>query len=311
MTQTHASANPGHTFKHDALFYTSTYRYCDGIAEFLLEDDYDGPALVALPSANLELLREYLDGDAPNVQFVDMAELGANPSRIIPTVRAFVDRHADQPVRFVGEPIWAGRTPAELAEATRHESLINLAFADTAAHILCPYDTGRLDAQVLADAERTHPDLITTDGYRDSPHYTDPVSFVSSERWPLEPGPAHAATLAFDELIQPREFVQHHAQTVGIDAQRTADLVLAVNEICANSLRYAGGHGTLRVWPTETSLICEVHDTGTIANPLADRRYPHPNQLDGRGFYRTHQLCDFVEIRSTSAGTTVRLHTRR
>lgn len=311
MTQTHNSARPGHVFKHDALFYASAYRYCEGVAEFLEHGDYDGPALVAVPPTNLELLREYLDGDAPNVGFVDMSALGANPSRIIPTVRAFVDSNADQPVRFVGEPIWAGRTPAELAEATRHEALINLAFADTNAHILCPYDTRRLDAQVLADAERTHPDVITTDGQWSSPHYMDPITFSAGERWPLEPAPAHAETLAFDELIQPREFTQRHAQSVDLDAQRTADLVLAVNEVCVNSIRHADGHGTLRIWPTETSLICEVRDTGTITNPLADRRYPHPNQLGGRGFYLTHHLCDLVEIRSTSGSTTVRLHIRR
>lgn len=311
MTQMHAPVRTRQTLKHDALFYSSAYRYCDGIAEFLQHDDYDGPALVAVPAANLELLQDYLGDETPNVSFADMTELGHNPSRIIPTVRHFVDTHLSQPVRFVGEPIWAGRTPAEIAEATRHEALLNLAFADTGAHILCPYDTRRLDPQVLADAECTHPDLITTDGHRASPRYTDPISFSSSERWPLEPAPPHAETLAFDDLTRPRAFVRRQAQMLGLDADRSAALILGVSEVCANSLRHAGGHGTLRIWQTDTSLICEVHDTGTITDPLADRQRPHPDRPGGRGLYVTHQMCDLAEIRSTGGGTTVRLHMHR
>ncbi len=58
-----------------------------------------------------------------------MAELGRNPARIIPEVQAFTDKHPGQRVRFVGEPIWPGRSAAEICEATRHEALLNLAFA--------------------------------------------------------------------------------------------------------------------------------------------------------------------------------------
>jgi hypothetical protein len=63
-------------------------------------------------------------------------------------------------VRFIGEPIWAGRRADEILEATRHEALLNLAFAGAPVTIQCPYDTSRLDPEVLADAERTHPELV-------------------------------------------------------------------------------------------------------------------------------------------------------
>jgi hypothetical protein len=51
-----------------------------------------------------------------------MTEMGRNPGRIIPRVQAFVDLHAGQHVRYVGEPIWASRSRAELREATKHSS---------------------------------------------------------------------------------------------------------------------------------------------------------------------------------------------
>ena len=62
-----------------------------------------------------------------------MAEIGANPACIIPAWRDFVDECAEagRAIRGIGEPIWADRSPAELVECQRHESLLNLAFADT------------------------------------------------------------------------------------------------------------------------------------------------------------------------------------
>ena len=52
------------------------------------------------------------------VEYVDMMRSGRNPARIVPLIRAFLDSHSERPVRFVGEPIWAGRTAAEIAEGS-------------------------------------------------------------------------------------------------------------------------------------------------------------------------------------------------
>lgn len=88
------------------------------------------PVLVAVPAANAELLRTALAG-AAGVRFVDMTEAGRNPARIILLLRRFTDSHADRAVRFVGEPVWVDRSPAEVEECTRHEALLNEAFART------------------------------------------------------------------------------------------------------------------------------------------------------------------------------------
>ena len=63
-------------------------------------------------------------------------------------------------------------SPAELVECQRHESLLNLAFADTAGfRLLCPYDTSALDDDTLAEACRSHPFLVTNGVKRESPEY--------------------------------------------------------------------------------------------------------------------------------------------
>jgi hypothetical protein len=50
------------------------------------------PMLVALPAERFELLSKHIDR-SNGVRLVDMAQLGKNPNRIIPTIRDFVEGH--------------------------------------------------------------------------------------------------------------------------------------------------------------------------------------------------------------------------
>ena len=78
-----------------------------------------------------------------------MAELGRNPARIIPALQAYAGKHRGQHVCCIGEPIWPGRTAAEVQEAIRHEALINLAFRDSLITVVCPYDRAGLPDRSL------------------------------------------------------------------------------------------------------------------------------------------------------------------
>jgi anti-sigma regulatory factor (Ser/Thr protein kinase) len=95
-----------------------------------------------------------------------------------------------------------------------------------------------------------------------------------------------------------------------LDSARAADLVLAVNELAANSVRFGGSHGTLWLWQSDGELVCEVEDDGQVTQPLAGRRRPAPSAADGRGLWMVNQLCDLVQLRSSPAGTSVRVHMR-
>jgi anti-sigma regulatory factor (Ser/Thr protein kinase) len=66
-------------------------------------------------------------------------------------------------------------------------------------------------------------------------------------------------------------FVAGHAGRSGLGDPSAAAMVLAVHEIAANSFRYGGGHGELRMWTDSHALICEVSDHGHISSPLAGR----------------------------------------
>jgi hypothetical protein len=76
-------------------------------------------------------------------------------------VLAFAQSHPGQDVCCVGEPVWPGRTTAEIEEALRHEGLVNLAFHDRPVTFLCPYDSARLPQWVVAESARTHPSVVT------------------------------------------------------------------------------------------------------------------------------------------------------
>ncbi|HZB50137.1 MAG TPA: MEDS domain-containing protein, partial [Mycobacteriales bacterium] len=127
---TSAPVKPHHSYRHEAFLYRGPDEYVAGLVPFVRDGLTAGqPVMAALPGSHLALLRDGLGADADYVELVDMTELGHNPARIIPGWRRFLERscRGEQPVRGVGEPIWAGRRAAELTECQFHEALLNLA----------------------------------------------------------------------------------------------------------------------------------------------------------------------------------------
>jgi anti-sigma regulatory factor (Ser/Thr protein kinase) len=304
-------AHEGHSLTHDGLLYRTPDDYAAGVLSFLHAGLAVGqPTFVAVPGPNLSLLRDSLNGASTDVQFEDMTMVGRNPARIIPAIRRFVDAHPRRRVQFVGEPIWPGRTPAEICEATRHEAMLNTAFAAAPVDILCPYDVSQLDPAAVADGWRTHPTVIDRGERRLSPHYDDPERLYAADD-PILPAPpedVHVLPVEPDDLYGVRQFVRHYANGIGLPSRRTQDLVLAVNEIAANTIVHTEDVGSLRIWREPQAVVCEIRDTGYIADPFAGRYSPDDGTDHGRGLWMANQLCDLVQIRSTEQGTTIRLH---
>jgi len=297
---------------HSALLYTDGSEFLAGTVPFVHEGlERDEAILVALPAHNLDLLRGALGSDAGRVLFADMEELGRNPARIIPAWRDFVDEHLPQRggVRGIGEPIWAGRSAAQVDECTRHESLLNLAFAGETWSLMCPYDAARLDDEVLAGAEHNHPHVTRCGRDGASAGYIDPAiaagPFVGGLDLPT--GPVTALAFGVAELADLRRLVAAQARAAGLDLERSDDLVIAATEIATNGVRHGGGSGMARLWHDERVLACEISSGGRLTDPLAGRVRPPQTSIDGRGLWIANQLCDLVQIRSGAEGTVVRL----
>jgi anti-sigma regulatory factor (Ser/Thr protein kinase) len=302
-------------FRHEAAFYAGMDGFLDATVHFIRDAvAVDEPVLVAVDADKIRRLRSELDGAADRVIFVDMHEMGANPARIIPEWREFVECHSalGRGLRGIGEPVWPARGADELPECHRHEALLNLAFeAAPSFWLLCPYDTDTLESEVVEEARSTHP-LVSEDGERaQSGAYDETLSRRPFEGELADP-PAEAATLSFDgrRLDGVRGFVWERSRETGLAARPAGDLVLAASELVSNSVRHGGGGGEIRLWLDRETAQCEVCDSGRIADPLAGRAHPKFDQLDGRGLWLVNQLCDLVQIRSSDAGTVVRLSMR-
>jgi anti-sigma regulatory factor (Ser/Thr protein kinase) len=298
------------TFSHEALFYSGEDEFLAGVLPFIRDGVADDePMLVALDAAKIRTIKRELNGAGEAVQFVDMAELGRNPACIIPAWRDFVGANRGRSIRGIGEPIWPGRSDAEMVECHHHESLLNLAFDGTPGfRLVCPYDAEGLDAEVLEEARRTHPLIARQDACLASDAYVAPPEHgLLDDELPDPPTTPHELRFRRAELHDVRQFVSALAAGVLPDA-RAADLVLAASELATNSVLYAEGGGIVRVWHDEAALVCEVSDGGTIEQPLVGRERPTPDRTSGRGLWLVNQLCDLVQMRARPAGNVVRLH---
>jgi anti-sigma regulatory factor (Ser/Thr protein kinase) len=299
-------------FCHKALFYADADEFLAGTVPFVRWGlEADDVILVAMPAPSLRLLKGALGDEAERVRFVDMEDLGRNPARIISAWRDFlsVNPVGCHGVRGIGEPIWAGRSAAELDECHRHEALLNLAFdGDRAWSLMCPYNTTALSDGVLSEAEHNHP--VLSGGRERSTEYSYDSVAVGVFEGGLERPAGKPQVLIFtlQRLAEVRRLVADHATRAGLDAQRASDLVVAASEVAANSLRHGGGEGRLEIWhPEDDALVCDFRDSGRIENPLVGRERPPADQASGRGLWLVNQLCDLVQIRSDRGGTLIRL----
>ena len=125
--------------------------------------------------------------------------------------------------------------------------------------------------------------------------------------------PAPDATLLSIEfgptgLAEVRRFVRAFAAGNALNAENSDALVLAVDELASNSVQYGGGGGTVHAWREADRLLLQVSDDGHVTEPLVGRLKPTATQKRGRGLWLVNQLCELVQLRSSPAGTVVRIH---
>jgi anti-sigma regulatory factor (Ser/Thr protein kinase) len=305
------------SFHREVLLYDGLDGLMAGALPFIRDGlEREEPTMVAVRAERIRVLREALGEAADGVRFVDMGELGRNPGRIMPAWRGFLTAHGrdGRPIRGIGEPVWAGRSDEELVECQLHEALLNVAFADADGFLLlCPYDRSALDEAVVRKACCIHPSIVEGRRRRRSAVYRNGDELLAPFDAPLPPPRSQVDVLAYDRrsLDDLRAVVADRGVAARLEPSRAADLVIAVNEAAANSVRHGGGNGVLRMWEDDDALICEIRDRGTVVDPLVGRSRPAPSQSSGWGVYIAHQLCDLVQLRSDRWGTAVRLYVRR
>jgi anti-sigma regulatory factor (Ser/Thr protein kinase) len=304
---------PATGLRHEALFHAGTGGFLEAAVPLAREAISAGePILIMVSPARINALRERL-GDSEGVSYADMREVGRNPARIIPAWRDFVDRHAGSPrLHGIGEPIWAGRSAAALAECHLHEALLNVAFADGPDfRLMCPYDTQSLEPAELARARHTHPILVEQGSAGDSRDYRERDVVDAGFGEPLSEPPAGAPQLRFHGQAgvgEVRAFLRAALEPPTLAGERLDDLLLAASEVATNSICHGGGGGTARVWQEPDGVVCEIRDDGRIGDPLVGRHRPGPDQIGSWGLWIANQMCDLVQVRTSARGTAVRMH---
>ena len=305
------AAIPGNQFRHLALLYHGHGEYLSVLRTFIQACAARGDAVfIAVPRRKTLLVRRELADASAYMTLADMAELGRNPARIIPAVLSYASQHRGQNVCFIGEPIWPGRTAAEIEEATRHEALINLAFRDSPVTVLCPYNGVRLPKwSWLTRPARIRPSSGTARRQRASvtegrPTFRRDVTGRCPRRPPTLRRWPTATTCTRCAASSPA------GPSVPGSPPRIPNLVLAIGELAANTLRHTSGGGTVQFWRTGDRIVCQVSDTGQITDPLARHRVPPDEELGGKGLWLVNQVCDLVQARTGRMGTITRLHMR-
>jgi anti-sigma regulatory factor (Ser/Thr protein kinase) len=305
-------------FIHVGLLYRDTDDYLSRVGSFIEEGLAAGePVLVTAPPAECDALRDRLGGrfaDSDSVEFADMHATGANPARVIPAVRGFVERWPGRRTRAVGQPTWPGLGPAALREVARMEALVNLAFTGTHATFLCPYSVDGDAGRSTADPGRTHPRLQHAGDPGPSADYSLEGLLVGRQPEP-EPTPTHAERMRVTSpyaLAELRGVVAEAAAREQVDGSQVSVFEVAVTEAATNALLHGGGAAHVALWrdTDEQSLVCEVRSAGRITDPLVGCVQPNRTSPGGRGMWLINQLCDLAETHSGPWGTVVRMHLR-
>lgn len=296
---------------HEALMYRDEAELDAALRAFLQDAAAAGePVLVALPGARLEHVRHRLGGVIADARWEDAEQVGRNPSRLVAMIEEWVASH-DGRARVVSEAVWPGRSHAEAMEALRQGALVSHALAGTGATIVSAFDAQHLDEDILAGVEMTHPTVIVGGQRRAGAAYADPLSTASGEHWPLDAPRGPVSEHPLDgSLVELRRAVAEDPVLGSLTADRRSDLVFAINEAASNAIKHGHDTCTTRIWHDGDEVVSEVSSASRIDNVMAGHHRPAADALQGRGLWLINQLCDLVEIRSGTSGTTLRMHVR-
>ena len=111
-------------------------------------------------------------------------------------------------------------------------------------------------------------------------------------------------------LLEARERIRQFLHGASDDGEWVDDVVLAVEEACANAIRHSGSLADIAVSLSidQDALVATVRDEGKGMRALHPdlTKVPGTQQTGGRGLYLMHELVDDLEI-SSDSGLVVRM----
>jgi transcriptional regulator with XRE-family HTH domain len=167
---------------HCTLLYATHDEFVENASQFIAEGLERSEATLAVTTAaKLRLLQKELGDEAAEVTYIEARRLYSTPTAALAGYRKFIEQNLESGsawIRILGEPVWSGRSSAEVALWTRYESLLNLEFAGAPVTFVCPYDASALDPTILEQAHATHQHTRVHGQIAHNPKYIEPSRFA-------------------------------------------------------------------------------------------------------------------------------------
>jgi anti-sigma regulatory factor (Ser/Thr protein kinase) len=306
-TQLATRSQPG--LLHEAVVVDGDADFIARVAPFIRAGVDEGPTLAVLSRRHWAWLRAELGASSEQVSFTDCDDFYTRPIDAIASYDTALRRLAAQgvtSVRVVGE-IPLGPTRAGWDDWMSYEAILNRAFADRPAHVLCVYDSTTAPDAVIDAVWRTHPHVVAG-GDITGPHYHEPDDVVAAiARVPARELRLQALPLT-DDAETFREALS--AELAGAEAPeaKVVNLLVAASEVFDNALRHGSGPTALRAGLVDGWFVCEIEDRGPgLDDPLAGYVPPTPGQPGREGLWIARQLVSRLELIPAQPGLTVRL----
>ncbi|MFD8492636.1 anti-sigma factor RsbA family regulatory protein [Amycolatopsis sp. NPDC059657] len=281
-------------FRHQGCVYGSDAEFLAMAVPFA-EDGLRGeePVLIAITAKNLELFREAMGADADRLDYAERADAVrrycAHRGPVIPGAR----------VRILSEQTWMGRSRREVIAAQRREAKLNVVLAGTRISMICAYDTRIVEAGIVEDVHRTHPECVVGRRAEPSAQFVAPEEFARSLTSPPPPG-STADLFRFEgDLVAVRRHVLEKATPILVAENAIAMFDIAVGEVLAKLVERGVDRAIVWVRAAAGRVVCTLHTD----QPL---RPPHLHQADS-GLWMSNQICEWVDVSSDADGCTIEL----
>jgi anti-sigma regulatory factor (Ser/Thr protein kinase) len=295
--------------RHDLLVHDGEDELAERIVPFLRTGVDSGETVLAVAGDDgLSLLADALGADREHVTFVDHDEVYTRPERALAhydrTLRELFQAGAEGVRAVAVLPVC--ETVEQWQRWIAYEAIVNHALAHHPAWIICAYDTGVVQSDVVEHMRRTHPQ---SDGCA-CHHYEDPADVVRS----LAPGSAHTPPPALRSLPLAADAPAVRAQLTAemaahaVDGGRATEMLLAASEVFSNADRHGHGLREVRAGLVGDRFVCELSDHGPgIDDPLTGYLPPRRGDTGGFGMWVVRQTTERMELETTPEGLTVRL----
>lgn len=310
MRITGAPAHTAPSLVHAAAYHSSR---TDLLAQLVPIVEHalvrDERVALALQPDTEAALRTELGAGAPLHVLAPPAEAGSGQTVALQRGRELRELTRDGPVTVLTEHLSELDGP-DGSFWTELDAAVNVALAELPVRLTCFFPELPLHQSVLDGAAENHPYVLVRGGLHPNPRHRAPREVLTEH--PVTPPlllgvPDVTVSFRSWQLQDVRRAVRRLAGAAGFTDDRTEDVVLAVNEVATNAVEHSGPAAELHVWATGGGLVCEVHDTGVLADPLPGMASPHPSEPRGRGLWIARQLCDLLHVWSDDHGTHVRV----